>query len=86
MKDRWSLLPFTAIREAVAVLTLGASKHDKDGKVGWTEKTPDEYFDKVCRHLVEWRTGQLLDPETGRSHLAHALADLAILLAMVLRG
>lgn len=88
-KDRWDLLPFVAIREAVAVLTFGATKHDQGEHVGWEAKpnaaAQTEYFAKVHRHLCSWRTGELHDPETGRSHLAHALADLAILLALTLK-
>jgi hypothetical protein len=38
------------------------------------------YYDAAMRHLMAWWDGQTNDPETGLPHLAHAAANLCILL------
>lgn len=37
------------------------------------------YFDACQRHLIKWFEGEDADEDSGLSHLAHALACLAIL-------
>ncbi len=37
------------------------------------------YVDAARRHLTKWFEGEEADPDSGLSHLAHALACLAIL-------
>lgn len=77
-KLRWSLLPFDAVCEVVWVLQYGADKYGADN---WRKcDNWDRYFDAMMRHIVEWRTGIHSDPETGRSHLAHAAACLIMLI------
>ena len=48
-----------------------------------TAKVPDaidRYFDAHMRHMVAWRKGEALDPESGRHHLAHAGCNVIFLL------
>ena len=79
-KPQWSLLPFKALREVVDVLTYGAKKYAPDN---W-KKVPNakqRYIDAGFRHFTAYAAGEKLDPETGKSHLAHALCCLLYLLA-----
>lgn len=79
-KPQWSLLPFKALREVVDVLTYGARKYAPDN---W-KKVPDakrRYIDAGFRHFTAYAGGEKLDPETGKSHLAHAMCCLLYLLA-----
>ena len=79
-KPQWSLLPFKALREVVDVLTYGAKKYAPDN---W-KKVPDakrRYIDAGFRHFTAYAGGEKLDPETGKSHLAHAMCCLLYLLA-----
>lgn len=79
-KPQWSLLPFKALREVVDVLTYGARKYAPDN---W-KKVPNakqRYTDAGFRHFTAFASGEKLDPETGKSHLAHAMCCLLYLLA-----
>ena len=78
-KPQYGLIPPTALKETVKVLTLGAEKYDK---YNW-QKVPDaqtRYFDALQRHLWDWKSGDQLDPETGINHLAHAACNILFLL------
>ena len=77
-KPDWSLLPLEPIEDVVDVLTFGAKKYSPDN---W-KKVPDlhnRYFAAAMRHLVAWKNGEILDPESGKPHLAHAQCCLVFL-------
>jgi hypothetical protein len=78
-KPRWSLLPFKALQEVVEVLTFGAKKYAADN---WkiVPNAQERYIDAAYRHLADWNSGEKKDPETGKSHLAHAICCLLFLL------
>lgn len=79
-KPQWTLVPFKAMTEVVDVLTYGAKKYAPDN---W-KKVPDarrRYIDAGFRHFVAYASGEKLDPETGKSHLAHAMCCMLFLLA-----
>jgi hypothetical protein len=42
----------------------------------------DRYYAAALRHLPAWRGGEELDPESGLTHLAHALANAAFLMEL----
>tara|TARA_R110000822_G_scaffold137410_1_gene274927 strand:- start:677 stop:1165 length:489 start_codon:yes stop_codon:yes gene_type:complete len=78
-KPKWTLLPFRALQEVVEVLTFGAKKYAADN---WKHvpNARDRYIDAAYRHLADWNTTSRLDPETNKSHLAHAICCLLFLL------
>ena len=41
-----------------------------------------QYFDKAIGHLIEWQGGVRQDDESGVTPLAHAVADIMILLTL----
>lgn len=77
-KPDWSLMPFRALNEVVDVLTFGAKKYAPDN---WrhVDNPRRRYFSAVMRHMSAWVLGEKLDPETGKSHLAHAVCDIIFL-------
>ena len=78
-KLQYGLLPPLALRETVKVLTFGAEKYEPDN---W-RRVPDgprRYFDAAQRHLWAYKEGEVNDPETGVSHLAHALCCIMFIL------
>jgi len=78
-KLQYGLLPPLALRETVKVLTFGAEKYEPDN---W-RRVPDgtrRYFDAAQRHLWAYKAGEVNDPETGVSHLAHALCCIMFML------
>ena len=74
-KPRWDLLHWPCINEVVKVLTVGALKYDDHN---WQHVTNLRlrYFSAAQRHIVAWWEGEVLDPETGLHHLAHAICCL----------
>lgn len=80
-KQRWDLLPYDALEHVVKVLTLGAKKYAEWNWM-YVERAEDRYFAAAQRHLVAWRGGEGVDPETGVSHIAHAICCLLFLLSL----
>lgn len=84
-KPRWDLLPYDALGPVVDVLTFGASKYDPWNWLHVADAN-DRYFSALQRHLVAWKLGERLDPESGLPHLAHAGCCLLFLLALELKA
>lgn len=83
-KLRYDLVPPESLEQIVEVLTLGAEKYsDRNWEQGveW-----GRYFGACMRHLWAWWRGEDKDPETGKSHLAHAGCCIFFLLAYETRG
>ena len=71
-KLEFDLLPPYALEETTRVLMIGAEKYERDN---W-KRVPDasrRYWNAAQRHLWAYKKGEILDPESGLSHLAHAL-------------
>lgn len=77
-KARWDLVDLDFVQEGVDVLTFGAEKY---GENNWqeVENAENRYFAALMRHLVAYRNGEVVDPESGVSHLAHAFCNLMFL-------
>jgi len=83
-KPRWELLPYDAIKGVAEVLTDGARKYDaRNWELGIAY---GRVFGALQRHLSAWWQGENNDPESGRSHLDHALCELMFLSAYDKRG
>ena len=78
-KAQWSLLPFRAVKEVVDVLTFGVKKYSVDNWK-YVPQARVRYMDATFRHLADWHSIDRKDPETGKSHLAHAICCLLFLL------
>ena len=70
----------SAVDQIAKVLTFGANKY---GATNWQELEDFEArsFAAMQRHLVAWRRGDCIDPESGLSHLSHAACCLVFLLS-----
>lgn len=78
-KPRWELVPFDAIRGVVEILTFGAKKY---AARNWERGIAyGRVFGAIMRHLTAWWGGENLDPESGKSHLDHAMCELMFLSA-----
>ena len=78
-KLEWDLLPYEELEQVVAILTFGAKKYSPDN---W-KKVPDaqrRYFNAMMRHIIAWKCGEEIDPESGKSHLAHAICNAMFLM------
>ena len=67
-----------AINQLAAVLAFGAKKYDENNwRLGlhWSR-----VIAAVLRHIFSWVGGETNDPESGLSHLAHAMCGIMFLL------
>ena len=83
-KTRLDLLPPELMIAVGDILTFGAEKY---GERDW-ERGMDwgRCYAAMQRHMLAWWAGEASDPETGKSHLHHAGACLAFLIAYEARG
>lgn len=84
-KPKWSLVPQGVMTDVVDVLTKGAMKYAPDNWM-YVPEARTRYYDATLRHLTAWWEGEKHDPETGNSHLSHAICCLMFLLWFDLKG
>ena len=74
-KPDWSLLDLNILEDTVKVLDFGAKKYQRDN---WqkVENGEQRYYAALIRHLNAFRAGEEADPESGISHLGHAMCCL----------
>lgn len=78
-KTRIELIPPELLFGVGEILTFGAKKYaDRNWELGmkWSR-----VFGALMRHLWKWWGGEILDVETGKSHLWHAGCCIAFLIA-----
>lgn len=77
-KPRMSLLSSVALEKIAEVLTFGAQKYEPHN---WRKGFKySRLMDAALRHLNAYNGGEKKDPESGKSHLAHASCCLMMLL------
>lgn len=78
-KSDWSLLPWKQIETVVKVLDMGKKKYSRDN---WQSvKDGKNRYSAACmRHLVAYWSGEKTDPESGISHLGHAICCLLFMM------
>ena len=78
-KLRYDLVPWEAMDDVVAVLNHGARKYSPDN---WkiVPEAKARYVAAGLRHMVARAKGEILDPESGLPHTAHAVCCLLFLL------
>jgi hypothetical protein len=77
-KPRWDLLPLDLLEPVVRVLTMGARKYSAENWKAVPE-APKRYYSALMRHLSAWQAGEKIDPESGETHLSHAICNLVFL-------
>lgn len=78
-KPHWTYLPWRALRAVSRVMEFGARKHSPRG---W-EDVPnviEVYKNSLANHLAAMMLGEMVDPESGELHSAHA-ACCALIIA-----
>lgn len=80
-KLRYDLIPPEASASLAKVLTYGASKYGPDNWMKVDDVIP-RYYAAMQRHVEAWRSGEHTDPESGLTHLSHAMACLSFLIAL----
>ncbi len=85
MKPNLALVPAATMIYLALGHETGAVKY---GPYNWRETRVETmtYIAAAMRHLVEWVDGQDCAADTGRPHLAHALASLSVLVDAIETG
>jgi len=79
-KVRPELLPFKATEEVMKVFSFGAEKY---GDFNWRKGLEfSRLWGAAQRHQMAFWQGQDLDEESGLPHIAHAIANLMMLMEM----
>lgn len=74
-----------ALMEMCKVGTFGANKYTPEGWKSVPEPK-ERYMNALMRHVFAYMHGEIKDPETGLSHLAHAAWNVLALLSFDLKG
>lgn len=80
-KPTFDLLPLELLADVDKVLHYGAKKYGSPGN--WKQLEGFKYsraYNALLRHMIAWHNGEDNDPETGISHLAHAMCNLLFLM------
>jgi hypothetical protein len=75
--DMSYLLEFPVFLDFCRVMTLGEKKYGRDNYQLYDDVIRIEAA--MMRHLSAWHNGEKIDPESGVTHLAHIIANAAIL-------
>lgn len=73
-----SLIPTVAIEQMARAFMLGEKKYGRYNFYKGMEAS--RLTAAALRHIHAWNEGEELDPESGYSHLGHALACIAMIL------
>lgn len=71
-------LPMAELQDIAEVLDFGAIKYDRGN---WKKGMPwMKIVNSMLRHIFAWTLGEKIDPESGKSHLAHAACNILFLM------
>lgn len=78
-KPGLTCIPFGPLFEVGRVMEYGAAKY---GPMNWRDDpiTASTYINSALRHIMQAWDSDGMDPETGCLHLAHAVANLLIVM------
>lgn len=82
-KPRMDLLPFDALYEVAKVLSFGTEKYSENS---WKKVEAKRYEAAMLRHLAQYKAGELLDKESGLTHLSHLACNALFILALSCQG
>jgi hypothetical protein len=73
-KIPWINLPWDAMQEVGEVIRYGTKRH---GPRNWEIRDPKDadFVSAMLRHVIAYAQGLRIDKESGRHHLAHAVAN-----------
>lgn len=77
-KPDLSLVPRVALEEIAKALMHGEKKYGRYNFLKGFDS--NRLIAATLRHVYAWNSGEDNDPESGLSHIAHALAGLSMLL------
>lgn len=79
-KTRWDIMPWHELQEVAEVFTCGAKKYGDDNYKHGMPNMKARLSAAALRHVTAWLSGKGCDVETGKSHLAHAVCCVLMLM------
>lgn len=73
----WLQMPWCQLAKVAEVTQLGGKKYSE---LNWVHVEPHRYKKAMMRHITDYLQGNKLDDETGKEHLAHAIANILFLM------
>lgn len=83
VKPDYSLLPLADLEGLVEVLNYGAKKYTRDNWKQGGGHNPDRLIAACLRHLARYQEGELVDQESGLSHIHHATCNLVFIMRQI---
>lgn len=83
VKPDYSLLPLADLEGLVSVLAYGAKKYTRNNWKQGGGHDPNRLIAACLRHLAAYQEGQLVDEESGLSHISHAACNLVFLMRQI---
>ena len=84
-KSAIELVPPEVLLGVGDIMEVGKAKYGNTGN--WTKGIKySRVYASVMRHMLKWYSGEDLDPESGQSHLHHAIANIMFLSFYDFRG
>jgi hypothetical protein len=76
----WQFLP--ELEQVTDILDYGNKKYPADDGSNWrkVDNAKNRYTSAAMRHWSAWLSGEKIDAETGKSHLAHMITNLLFLM------
>lgn len=70
------------LEDVVQVLDMGNKKYPAEDGANWlrVEDSERRYKDAMLRHMLSYRQGEKIDPESNKSHLAHVITNAFFLM------
>lgn len=76
----WDLLPVESVEEIIKVFMFGEAKYGRSNWQGKLENFDRRQYNAVMRHMHAWKKGEKLADDSQLMHLAHACADIMMLI------
>lgn len=73
-------IPAEALYALAEVFAFGAKKYGDDN---WRKGIePKRLYNAAMRHMLAWNEGEAVDSDSGISHVAHAMCNMAMMVAL----
>jgi len=69
-----------AIKTLAKIQQYGSIKYPQSDGKSWQYGTMETYIGALYRHIIAWQEGDVIDKESGFSHIEHAFFNAYILL------
>jgi len=76
-KLRWDIFPLEQVEKGIEIMMQGMDNYGLDN---WRGLEDWRIYNALMRHIQNWKKGEKIDSESGKTHLAHALVNVVFLM------